>query len=182
MLQKNNLPTMWFPENPDSGKLLGATFTESAEALTTTENQNIAEDIEGRDHNLETGTRQRTRSNNKPRPEQETPLEAYSTPTEGFYPKRAEDIGLKICVTGKHTIPTQNPHNEYILHQTQMDNFKWTYTNTRYGEEIIRHLFSTNRIKITKHEFKKIDEGTFRKTRNGLINRSPPEDTRRIKK
>lgn len=26
MLEKNELPTMWFPENPDSGKQLGATY------------------------------------------------------------------------------------------------------------------------------------------------------------
>lgn len=201
MLQKNNLPTMWFPENPDSGKLLGATFTETAETPANPQSQSNTEDIEqaahdtqtpqqynrdprlgGREQKHETRTRQRSRSNNIPRAEQETPQEAFSTPTESTYPERAEDIGLKICVTGKHIMPTQNPHIEYIRQHIQKGEFKWTYTNTRFGEDIIRHLISTDKIQITKHDFKRVDEGTFRKTRNGLTNRSPPEDTRRTKK
>lgn len=201
MLQKNDLPTMWFPENPDSGKLLGATFNETPEEttddqsqqttqanditdLTTPETQTLQQinrdpRLEGRSRmrEVETGTKQKTRSSSKHR----TETEQFSTPT-GRYPEEAEEIGLKIYITGKNIMPSHNPHNEYILQQIQQGNFKWTYTEQKYEEDDIRRLISMNKIKITKYDFKRVDEGSFRKIRNGLLNRSPPDEQRRTKK
>lgn len=79
-------------------------------------------------------------------------------------------------------MPTKNPHNEYIKQQIHQGNFKWAYTETRYNEDDIRQLIAMNKIKIAKFDFKGVDEGTYRKIRNGLINRSPPEELRRGKK
>lgn len=88
MLQKNELPTMWFPENPDSSILLGATFkhnettednTENrTQEATTPDNRTTQQPIrnprlEGRNkqNEKETGTKQKTRSSSKHRTEKE---------------------------------------------------------------------------------------------------------------
>lgn len=204
MLQKNDLPTMWFPDNPDSGRLLGATFTNASEDLTKTYSQTTTEAhdepesniqvtqtpetynrdprLEGRSRRQETGTKQITRSSSKQRTEHIPTTETYCTPTGDQYPEHAEEIGLKIYATSKHIIPTINPHNEHILQQIRAGNFKWTYTDPKYEEDTIRRLISMNKIKITKNEFKRIDEGSFRKIRNGQLNRSPPEESQKTKK
>lgn len=199
MLQKNELPTMWFPENPDSSSLLGATFKhnetteENTEKQTqevttpdnrTTQQPNRDPRLEGRNKQKEneTGTKQKTRSSSKHRTEKEQTTDQFSTPTGGRYPEEADEIGLKIYLTGKNIMPTQNPHNEFIKQQIHQGNFKWTYTETRYNEDDIRQLIVMNKIKITKFDFKRVDEGTYRKIRNGLMNRSPPEEPRRAKK
>lgn len=196
MLQKNDLPTMWFPENPDSSSLLGATFSEPTDIQNTTSSELTTPDsqtpqqynrdprLESRSRGKETepGTKQKKRNNSKPRTDQETSVDQISTPVGGRYPEEAEEIGLKIYITVKNIMPTHNPHNEYILQQIQLGNFKWTYTEPKFDENDIKQLISMNKIRITKHDFKRVDEGSFRKIRNGLMNRSPPEETRKIKK
>lgn len=204
MLTKNELPTMWFPDNPESGKLLGATITQteclntennpitnieevSLTSKDTDENQMSQQNnrdprLEGRSKRQDTGIRQKTRNASRTREENSLPTEVYCTPTGNPYPELAEEIGMKIYITGKHIMPTTNPHNEYILQQIQTGHFKWTYTDTKFEEDLIRQLISRSKVKITKNDFKRVDEGSFRKIRNGLLNRSPPEETRKQKK
>lgn len=195
MLEKNELPTMWFPENPDSGKLLGATY---APQENDTEETNVVEQKEtetlvqkthtNRDPRLEnrkdTGTipksRERSRSKARALPEQQT--EQYHTPKGGESPQSAQDLGLKIHLTGKHIVPTMDPHMEFVLEQINQGNYKWTYTNTKYDEDLIKHLMTVNKIKVSKHDFKRTDEGSFRKIRNGLNVRSPIQEYRKTKK
>lgn len=180
MLVKNELPTMWFPANPDSGKLLGATMTqpvimekESYDTSTNEEEPLIDRETErtptlyNRDPRLEPKNRQ---------PENEC------TPTGTNYPHYAEEIGLRIHLTGKTIVPTMDPHIEFVIDQIKQGSYKWTYTNTRYDEDTVKQLMATKRIKITKHDFKKIDEGSYRKIRNGLCIRSPPQENRKPKR
>lgn len=200
MLEKNELPTMWFPENPDSGKLLGATYIPqeaNTEETSMIEETNVAgapvqmthsqvnrdPRLENR-KNQETGTipktKERSRSRNRTIPDQQ--MEQYHTPKGGEYPDNAQEIGLKIHLTGKHIVPTMDPHMEFILDQIHQGNYKWTYTNPKYDEDLIKHLMTLNKIKVTKHDFKRTDEGSFRKIRNGLNVRSPLQENRKPKK
>lgn len=57
-------------------------------------------------------------------------------------------------------MPTTNPHNEYILQQIQTGHFKWTYTDIKFEEDLIRQLISRNKIKITKNDFKRVQKNT----------------------
>lgn len=189
MLQKNELPTMWFPENPDSGKLLGASATilmpdKSSDIDKTTTN---TEDtiIQEEEQDLRTpklsnrDPRLRSRSHSRP---QASTSEAVTTPEGIQFPEQANEIGLKIHITGKSIVPTMDPHLEFVIQQIKTGNYKWTYTDCRFKEDQIKHLLSLHKIKITKNDFKRIDEGSFRKIRNGIDSRSPPEETRKAKK
>lgn len=190
MLLKNELPTMWFPDNPDSGKLLGASATQMIQRHDTESNKATTGDEETRtsvetEQNNRTPTasnrdpRMRSRSHSRPRTA--TP-KAAPTPTEIHYPDQACEIGLKIHISGKNVVPTMDPHQEHVMQQIRSGNYKWTYTDCRYEENLINQLLSLHKIQITKHDFKRVDEGSFRKIRNGLDNRSPPQDTRKTKK
>lgn len=194
MLEQNELPTMWFPENPDSGRLLGATYTPQENITETpTERETIIQNTRiqaNRDPRLETRnieetetiTRPKSRSKSRDRTTTEQQREEYHTPKGVEYPNNAQEIGLKIHLTGKHIIPTMDPHTEFILDQIQKGHYKWTYTNASYDEDFIRQLLTLNKIKISKHDFKRIDEGSFRKIRNGLNIRSPVQEPRKTKK
>lgn len=195
MLQKNNLPTMWFPNNPDSSKLLGASI-----GAGTSENQdtNINEmqdsiDTEITDMEQETDTptqmkqtRETTQKRLDPRLTRRESTNTQSrqecpTQNETQYPETAEEIGLKITMTSKSIYPTRDPHPEHVINQINAGEYKWTYTDKRYTEDIVSRIISQQKIKITKNDFKKVDEGTYRKIRNGLYNRSPGEQ-RKTKK
>lgn len=191
MLQQNELPTMWFPENPDSGKLLGASasqlvqddpdmITEETDQESRTARQSNRDPrLAHRRTSLDSGTTHKARSHSQSR----SRTSATGTPPkQGQTPQQANEIGLKIHITGKHIVPTMDPHMEFVVKQIKAGNFKWTYTDSRYEEDLIGHLISTQDIKITKNEFRRIDEGSFRKIRNGLDSRSPPEETRKAKK
>lgn len=210
MLEKNELPTMWFPDNPDSGKLLGATAAQSpedhseintnetsnnnTEAMTTnrTENENPIQlqpaqpnrdpRLESRNRIQETGAIPKQKHRSHSRHRQETTTEKESTPKGNHYPENAHEIGLKIYLTGQAIVPTNDPHIEFILEQIQTGKCKWTYGDSRYDEELIKQLLSLKKLKISKHDYKRIDEGSYRKIRNGLNIRSPPQETRKTKK
>lgn len=179
MLVKNELPTMWFPENPDSGKLLGATMTQPdntgtvSNETTAEEEPLIIDETErislpyNRDPRLEPRNRQ---------PDHEC------TPTDTNFQHNAEEIGLKIHLTGKTIVPTMDPHIEFVIDQIKQGSYKWTYTDGRYDEDTVKKQIMMKRIKITKHDFKRIDEGSYRKIRNGLNIRSPPQEYRKTKK
>lgn len=201
MLEKNELPTMWFPENPDSGKLLGATMDQTQQDNMDTDSSktyNTAEDpvntemvveqhktkdhvnrdprLEHRSRNQDSGTIPKTKSISQSRNRN------TSDRTETTYPESAQEIGLKIHLTGKTIVPTMDPHAEFVLEQIQSGAYKWTYTDSRYDEDIIRQLLAMKMIKISKHDFKRTDEGSYRKIRNGLNIRSPLQETRKSKK
>lgn len=199
MLERNELPTMWFPENPDSGRLLGATYqlqenntiiASTTDDTTDTDQQTQKQKTPGqsnRDPRLEnnknqheTGTIPKSRARSQSRTRQTT--EQFHTPRGAEHPDNATDIGLKIHVTGKNIVPTMDPHIDYILDQLLQGTYKWTYTDTKYGEDLIKHLLTQKKIKITKYDFKRVDEGSFRKIRNGLNVRSPPQENRKLKK
>lgn len=205
MLEMNNLPTMWFPDNPQSSKLLGASaskltpeiITEPNETTTTTEESMTTVEIEqehrttkqtNRDPRLERKRlSQESSISPKSRPRSQSrnrtsTTEEITTPIEIQIPEAANEIGLKIHTTGKNIVPTLDPHSEFILQQIKSGTYKWTYTDSRYDENRIRQLLSMHKIKITKHDFRRIDEGSFRKIRNGLDSRSPPEEIRKAKK
>lgn len=174
MLEKNKLPSMWFPENPDSSRLLGATYQTQ---------ENTINETSCTETNTVTSTpKTRIRSQSRTRNTSEQTMDQYHTPREAEYPENAPEIGLKIHLTGKQWVPTKDPHIEYILEQIQHGNFKWTYTDTEYEEDTIKRLLTQQKIKITKNDFKRIDEGSFRKIRNGLNVRSPIQDIRKTKK
>lgn len=204
MLQKNELPMMWFPDNPDSGNLLGATYTtqennteETAEdqnetdtesTITdntpTTEKSNRDPRLESRKIHQETGTipKARGRNQSRSRATNEQTSEQFHTPKEAEYPVSASEIGLKIHLTGKNIVPTMDPHVEYVVDQIHQGSYKWTYTDTRHDEESIKRLLTLKEIRITKQDFKRVDEGSFRKIRNGLNVRSPVQEYRKTKK
>lgn len=203
MLEKNELPTMWFPENPESGKLLGATSlvhnltdkttTETQENETAgttemeTENEKTIEQ-HNRDPRLErrsrqeTGTIPRSKERSKSRNRQDSTPEQIETGRREYYPETAQEIGLKIHVAGKTMVPTMDPHIEYVIEQIQLGNYKWTYIDNKYDEELVKKLIQLKMIKITKNDFKRTDEGTYRKIRNGLNIRSPLQEIRKTKK
>lgn len=198
MLAKNELPTMWFPDNPDSGKLLGATMQnnlENGDNETSTIDEDTFTSMESkttpvqpnRDPRLaprhqETGTTPKSipRSKSRDRQASETTRDSFSEGT--IYPESAQEIGLKIYVTGKTIVPTMDPHIEHVIEQIQTGTYKWTYINSQYEEDMIKYLLTRGKIRVTKNDFKKVDEGSFRRVRNGLNTRSPPQDTRRTKK
>ena len=180
MLVKNELPTMWFPENPDSGKLLGATMTQPDNM----ESENIETDNSEEEPTISNETAKTSAPRNRdPRLASKNRQQEHEcTPTEAKYPENSEEIGLKIHLTGKTIVPTMDPHIEHVIDQIRQGTYKWTYTNSNYEEDLIMHLLSKHRIKITKHDFKRVDVGSFRKIRNGLSIRSPPQEQRKTKK
>lgn len=184
MLVENDLPSMWFPDDPDSSKLLGASSTTTTiqEVQTPTEMVNHQKPAEYHTRDPRLQTRNLEETNNEEIDTTPDPTPELDTPKRPTYPETASDIGLKIHLTGKNTMPTIDPPIEYILQHIQRGNFKWTYTDTRYQEDLIRQMISINKIKISKEDFKRVDEGSFRKIRNGLNDRSPPEGIRRNKK
>lgn len=180
MLIKNDLPAMWFPDDPDSSKLLGATAVP-----TTQEEEKQQRPAEHRLRDPRLQARSTGESDNEYSEEGDMttdPTPELETPKHPTYPEAARDIGMKIHLTGKNVMPTIDPPLEYILQHIQRGNFKWTYTDNRYQEDLIRQMISLNKIKITKEDFKRVEEGSFRKIRNGLNDRSPPEGNRRTKK
>lgn len=198
MLEKNDLPSMWFPENPNSGRLLGATYNIQENTINETGNTvekyiTVEQQTSGqsnRDPRLENKNQQETgtipkiraRSQSRTIYTNDQTVEQYHTPKEIEYPDSAPEIGLKIHLTGKQCVPTKDPHIEYVLDQIHQGNFKWTYTDIKYEEDMIRYLLTHQKIKITKNDFKIIDEGSYRKIRNGLNARSPIQEYRKTKK
>lgn len=188
MLLKNDLPAMWFPDDPDSSKLLGATVahpSQEKEHQTPSEMVKHQKPAEHRNRDPRLQARNTEETNNEINEENDmtqylTP--ELETPKGPTYPEAARDIGLKIHLTGTNIMPTIDPPMEYILQHIQRGNFKWTYTDARYQEGMIRQMITKNKLKISKEDFKRVDEGSFRKIRNGLNDRSPPEGNRRTKK
>lgn len=193
MLAENDLPTMWFPENPNSGKLLGAAMNGNME-MDETETSTLDDETQATHSSIKTPVRpsrdprlqlrhqdNSTIQKNKPRSKSRD-RRATVTAEETCYPENAQEIGLKIYVTGKTIVPTMDPHIEHVIEQIQSGSYKWTYINSQYDEDLVKQSLIWKKIKVTKNDFKKVDEGSFRKIRNGLNIRSPPQEQKKTKK
>ena len=60
--------------------------------------------------------------------------------------------------------------------------YKWTYTDNAFTEEYVKHIIRSKIITLTTNDFNRVDEGVFRKIRNGLNNRSPLKQNTKYKK
>lgn len=171
-LTLNNLPAIKIPEVPQSAKILNLARTNDI----NTEPDIGATQLEGKrkDPRLEPQDKRERSRNNTSEEESLTIMEDQ--------PETADEIGLKILLTSKSILPTRDPHIEHIVAQINNGEYKWTYTDTRFDDSTVASWISQRRIKITKNDFKKLDEGTFRKIRNGLNQRSPPKEQRNPKK
>lgn len=172
-LTLNNLPVIKIPEVPQSAKILNLTKIND----TNTEPEYDATQIEQKrkDPRLESKQKgEHSRSNSS---EEDT-----MTIIEEKQPETADEIGLKILLTNRSILPTKDPHIEHVVTQINNGEYKWTYTDTRFHDNTVASWISKQQMKITKNDFKKVDEGTFRKTRNGLNQRSPPKEQRKPKK
>lgn len=172
LLRANKLPPIKIPKNPASSKII-ARMTESKQE----EDKEIS-DLEQEEEQRVRRGRSKTRTDT-PRHQN---VARPTTPNEANQPETAEDIGLKIIMTNKSILPTRDPHIEHIIKQVNNGEYKWTYTDRRYDEDLVASLITKQKLKITKDSLKKVDEGTFRRIRNGLNIRSPPENQKQSKK
>lgn len=172
-LTLNNLPTIKIPEEPSSAKILNIATTSR---INTNENEDQLKDQEHQDL---TSTREKRRD---PRLEQREKRDHTFAMAEEQCPLTADEIGLRIIMTNKNILPTRDPHIEYVTTMINNGDYKWTFTDTKYDDTTVASWMTNQKIKITKNDFKKVDEGTYRKIRNGLNQRSPLKEQRHSKK
>lgn len=196
ILKKNNLQEMWFPDNPDSGKLFQATatpqlITEVKQKYTETptpkptvpeqQQQTPATQIISSTPQ-QTGAIAKTTmysSVNSPASDEEVEVdnmseggledEALAKTLADTNTDTADDIGLTVFVNTQQPLPTKDIHINEIIEGIQNESLKWTYTQTKIPESYVATLISEKAIKIRKHNFKKIDDNSFLRLRNGLV-------------
>lgn len=182
MLKMNNLPQMWFPENPESGKLLQASHTSetttSATALETQEEMfehtmTDCPDVNQTDSDILKSSEVTDISNRDPR---------LMKTQENSHKLEAEDLGLTLYVGSKYPLPTTDISHHDILEAINKGVMKWIYTDREYDENKVHNLLFQGQINIRKSTYKKTDETSFRKIRNGTQDRSPLSQPNRYTK
>lgn len=203
MLEQNGLPQMWFPDNPDSATVLGSKRTtedrtKSAGAMAMDQPKPKAQRKQTRQASVETeedsqypeNRRRDPRIQTKPQgrelPEQDLqhPGGESGRPNEGLTteseppprpPKDAEELGMTIYITNKQNFPTKHPRRSDIVHGIDNRTHKYVYENKHYEESYVEFLIRTEKLEITKDDFKLVDVGKFKKIRNGPSRGSPTQ-------
>lgn len=194
MLEHNKLPKMWFPADPDSAKLFGASITPQLQqfyqgkqrtATTEVPEEQEVEEQEGagataveeegegeglgREQRVAGGTKHSGAKTKPKKKDEHQPMEVIPLDM----PKVAQDVGLILYQTTKIPYPPDKPTGKNIQKWVDEKKVVWQYTDKRYDEDLIWTLITHEQIRITVQDIKPITESEFRKKRRGLIDRSP---------
>lgn len=197
MLKQNGLPEMWFPDNPNSGAVLGSKTTVAQTEGTNTVHteqstqrhipMKIIEDrntYKRKDKERTADPRKQANASEimKTRTqEMETDRETVATTDEEGevitvpekLPKTSEDIGLTIYITNNLNYPTRQPKRDEITKGIEKGTHKYTYDNKQYHEDLIEYLLMQGELEISKDDFKLVDHSKYKKVRNGPSKLSP---------
>lgn len=205
MLEQNGLPKMWFPDNPDSATVLGSKIitkeTETAEQegavaiqrsdkpeekksarhlpMEVVEERPYAtRDKEGRRDPRKQPKRQEREQTEQEEEDTEqgrygeSEIETYEVPRT---PKTAEELGLTIYITNKQNFPTKQPKRNEIAKGVEKKTHKYVYENKTVEERYVEFLINMEKLEISKHNFKLVEEAKFKKIRNGPSWKSPQQ-------
>lgn len=90
-------------------------------------------------------------------------------------PRDADELRMTIYITNKQNFPTKDPKRSEIAKGIEKRTHKYTYENKMYAEEYVEYLLKTEKLEITKDDFKLVEEAKFKKIRNGPTRGSPKQ-------
>lgn len=156
-LSENNLPTIKIPTIHDSKKIL----------KTLMNIENLTERV----------TKENTQVEEKQKDKEHAEMTVQETETQMETLKGAE-IGLQIHTSKSVGWPKSTLTLKQITKNLREGKYKFTYKYNRIKEEDIMKMITKNCIEITQDCFSIVDDGTFRKIRQGLIEEhTPPRGT-----
>lgn len=214
MLKTNGLPQMKFPSNPPSGKILhvknlleqevrdellaaheiqekpmeaarmmpqDSAMSHESVVEIEQQTQDSACDTETTIEPIAGVKPKTTTSRDVPRKQKMDTLDTAQVKEI----EEADDLGLTLYYHDDKVHPSNVKTLEDIAQAVVEKKYKWSYNNAKYTEHLVENYILNKQIKFRRHNFKRIDEGTYKNISNGLDRRSSPASqskSKRVKK